>query len=91
MAVNKDKDLHEKRLQEYYDELVPVFIPRPESEPEDSVTITVNGKNFQILYDTEVMVPRYIALVVEESKANKRKADDAMRKRAGTKSLGEYN
>ena len=79
---------HEKKVQEYYEEKVPVFIPRPEAETDDSITITLNGRNYQIQYDTEVMVPRKIALIVEESKKNKKIADDYMRQRAGDKPLG---
>lgn len=82
---------HEKRVQEYYNEKVPVFIHRPESEPEESVTVTLNGTNYQIRYDEEVMVPRRIALIVEESLKNKRIADDAFRRIAGNHHIGEVN
>ena len=90
MTEAKKNAEHEKRMQAYYDEKVQVFIPRPEGEPEDSVTITLNGRNYQIQYDTLVMVPRRIALIVEESQRNKRIADDAMRRAAGAKMLGEF-
>lgn len=95
MATNKinvaqEKLEHDKKMQAYYDEKVPVFIPRPEGEPEDSITITLNGRNYQIQYNKQVMVPRRIALIVEESQRNKRIADDAMRRAAGTKKLGEF-
>lgn len=83
------KNNHEQKVRDYYEEKVPVYIPRPEGEPEDSVTITLNGTNYQIQYDTEVTVPRKIALIVEESKKNKKNADDYMRKRAGNHMLGE--
>ena len=83
------KNNHEKKVQDFYDEKVTVYIPRPEAETEDSVTITLNGTNYQIQYDTEVSVPRKVALIVEESKKNKKIAEDYMRQRAGIHLLGE--
>ena len=83
------KNNHEKKVQDFYDEKVTVYIPRPEAETEDSVTITLNGTNYQIQYDTEVSVPRKVALIVEESKKNKKIAEDYMRHRAGNHLLGE--
>jgi hypothetical protein len=83
------KNNHEKKVQDFYDEKVTVYIPRPEAETEDSVTITLNGTNYQIQYDTEVSVPRKVALIVEESKKNKKIAEDYMRQRAGNHLLGE--
>lgn len=78
---------HEKRVAEYNAEKIPVIIPRPTDEVEDSVTITLNGKNYQIQYDAEVMIPRSVALIVEESLKNKREADAIARARAGSRPL----
>lgn len=83
------KNNHAQRVEDFYNEKVPVYIPRPEGEAEDSVTITLNGTNYQIWYDVEVMVPRKVALIIDESKKNKKNADDYMRKRAGHQLLGE--
>ncbi len=88
-AEAKAKAEHEKEVEAYNNEKVLVCIPRPEGEPEESLTITLNGTNYQIMYDVEVMVPRKIALIVEESRKNKKLADDCMRQRAGDKHLGE--
>ena len=89
MATTKANTEHENKIQEYYSEKVPVFIHRPENEPEDSVTVTLNGTNYQIRYDEEVMVPRRIALIVDESLKNKKIADDAFRRIAGNHHIGE--
>ena len=78
---------HRDAVKAYNNEMVPVFIRRPESETEDSITITLNGKNYQIMYDRQVMVPRKIALIVEEMQRNESKAEAAMRNREGMRSL----
>ncbi len=88
MAATKNN--HESKVQEFYNEKVPVFIRRPEGVKDNSCTITLNGKNFQILYNTEVMVPRCIALIVEESERNERIAEEnVQRLMGGDKRLGE--
>lgn len=89
MATAK-KDEHEKKVQDYYNEKVPVFIRRPEGVKDNSCTITLNGKNYQILYNTEVMVPRCVALIAEESERNERIAEEnVQRLMGGDKQLGE--
>jgi len=65
-----------KTEKDYWNERVPVFIHRPESEKNTSRTVTVNGRNYQIAYDMQVMVPRFVAAVVEESMRNARRAQD---------------
>ena len=88
MAATKNN--HESKVQEFYNEKVPVFIRRPEGVKDNSCTITLNGKNFQILYNTEVMVRRCIALIVEESERNERIAEEnVQRLMGGDKRLGE--
>lgn len=84
---SEKKAEHEKRVAEYNAEKIPVIIPRPTDEVEDSVTITLNGRNYQIQYDVEVMIPRSVALIVEESLKNKREADAIARARAGSRPL----
>lgn len=89
MATVK-KDEHEKKVQDYYNEKVPVFIRRPEGVKDNSCTITLNGKNYQILYNTEVMVPRCVALIAEEAERNERIAEEnVQRLMGGDKKLGE--
>ena len=78
---------HQKRLDAFYDEKVPLFIRRPEREPENGITVTLNGKNYRIQYDKTVMVPRRIALIVEESERGKRMADAAMYEKEGMHEL----
>ena len=78
---------HRAAVKKYYEEMVPVFIRRPEGEPEDSITVTLNGKNYQITYDETVMVPRKIARIIEESQDNDAKARRKMREREGMKPL----
>ena len=81
---------NEKRLQEYYNEKVPVFIRRPEGVKDTSCTITLNGKNYQIQYNKQVMVPRCVALIAEESERNERIAEENIQRLMGTdKQLGE--
>ncbi len=65
-----------KEKENYWDERVPIYIPRPEMEKSTSRTVTVNGRNYQIAYDTQVKVPRFVAQVVRESMRNTRKAQD---------------
>lgn len=62
--------------EQYWNERVPVYIPRPETEKGTSRTVTVNGRNYQIAYDTQVLVPRFVAQVVQESLRNARRAQD---------------
>lgn len=89
MAAAKNNN-HESKVQEFYNEKVPVFIRRPEGVKDNSCTITLNGKNYQILYNTEVMVPRCVALIVEESERNERIAEENVQRLMGTdKRLGE--
>ena len=78
---------HKAAVKKYNEEKVPVFIRRPESETEDSVTVTLNGKNYQIAYDTKVMVPRKVALIVEEMQRNESNANRKIRDREGMKPL----
>lgn len=78
---------HKAAVKKYNEEKVPVFIRRPEGEPEDSITVTLNGRNYQIAYDETVMVPRKIAHIVEEMQRNDAKARRKMSEREGMKPL----
>lgn len=73
MATEKAKqDLHA---------LVKLMIPRDPSNPQESdVTITVNGKNFQIKRGVQVEVPQYVAEVYYNSEAQKEIAYAKQRK-----------
>ena len=64
---------------EFYEEKVPVLIRRPAGMPIGaSHTVTVNGKNYQVMYDEEVMVPRNVKLILEQKEENERKAEERM-------------
>lgn len=67
---------HEKELNEFYSEKVPVMVRRPEGSKENSFTVTLNGVNYQIEYGKEVFVPRAIKLIIDESERNKEKAEE---------------
>lgn len=89
MATKKNE--YDARIKEFYEERVPVFIRRPEGVKDTACTITLNGKNYQILYNTEVMVPRCVALIVEESERNEKIAEENVaRLMGGDKRLGEF-
>lgn len=73
--MTKKIDL-EKELESFYEEKVPVLIRRPAGEPiGSSHTVTVNGKNYQIMYDEEVTVPRKVKLIIEEKEKNEKLAE----------------
>lgn len=78
---------HKAAVKKRNEEKVPVFIRKPEGETENSITVTLNGKNYQILYDETVMVPRKIARIVEEMERNDAKARRKMSEREGMKPL----
>lgn len=53
---------------DYYEEKVPVFLMKDGGKYKDDMTVTVNGKNYQIRRGVQVMVPRKVALVIERSR-----------------------
>lgn len=73
---------------DYWDEPVPVTVKRPEGETANSLTVTHNGKNYQIQYNKEVMVPRKIAEIIHQSDENMAIAEEEMAKYAGFHELG---
>lgn len=77
----------EKKV-DYWDEKVPVFLPQPEGDASNARTVTHNGINYQIQYNKEVMVPRKIKAILDESAQNKAIADAEMNRLAGYHELG---
>ena len=69
---------HKLRLNEYYDELVPVMLIKDNHKYKDDVTVTVNGVNYQIQRGVQVMVPRKVALVLERSRNQEVEAEAYM-------------
>jgi hypothetical protein len=79
------KQTLEEELDLFYEEKVPVLLRRPAGAPiGSSHTVTVNGKNYQIRYDEEVMVPRKVKLIIEEKEKNERLAEMRIASMAGT-------
>lgn len=69
----------EEELEQFYEEKVPVLIRHPAGEPiGSSQTVTINGKNYQIMFDEEVMVPRKVKLVIDEKLHNEKLAEMRM-------------
>lgn len=65
-----------EELNKFYEEKVPVLIRRPAGEPIGaSLTVTINGKNYQIMYDEEVLVPRKVKLIIDEKLRNEKQAE----------------
>lgn len=89
--TEKTMQSEEERLEAYYNEKVPVYIPKLDGSPDNSITVTHNGINYQIMYDTEIMVPRKVYMLIEESRRNKRRADDIASAEAGDKKIADYN
>lgn len=68
----------------FYEERVPLLLTRPADVPSGSAqTITINGKNYQVMYDEEVMVPRKVKLVLEEKLKNEKKTELRIAQLAG--------
>lgn len=75
----------DEELEQYYEEKVPVLLRRPAGEPIGaSQTVTINGKNYQVMYDEDVMVPRKVKLVLEEKLKNEKLAELRIAKMSGT-------
>lgn len=79
------KQTLQQELDDFYEEKVPVILRRPADMPiGSSHTVTVNGKNYQIMYDEEVMVPRKVALILDEKAENDRKTELRIAQMAGS-------
>lgn len=61
----------------YLNELVEVYVRKPEGEADNAFVVTLNGVNYQIRYGERVKVPRKVSLIIEESDRNMAKADEA--------------
>lgn len=73
------KKINKEETEQFYEEKVPVLLRRPAGEPIGaSHTVTLNGKNYQIMYDEEVMVPRKVKLIIEEKLRNEKLAEMRM-------------
>ena len=59
----------EEKLAAYLNEKVPVKLFKDSSRYKDDVYVSVNGHNFQIQRGVEVMVPRYVKEVLDNSDA----------------------
>lgn len=86
-AVTKKK---EKTVEEYNHELVTVNVRRPEGVKDESCTVTVNGKNYQIMYGKDVKVPRFVANIIKESERNTMIAEENARQALKSRLLGEF-
>lgn len=80
--IEQERLEQERRKKEFYNEKIPVFIRRPEGVKDNAATITLNGTNYQIMYDREVMVPRCVALIAEEAQRNNMIAEGRARELA---------
>ena len=79
------KQTLQQELDDFYEEKVPVILRRPADMPiGSSHTVTVNGKNYQIMYDEEVMVPRKVALILDEKAEHDRKTELRIAQMAGS-------
>ena len=63
--------------EKYLNELVEVYVRKPEGEADNAFVVTLNGVNYQIRDGEKVKVPRKVALIIEESDRNMAKADEA--------------
>lgn len=82
VSLEQERIEQERRKKEFYNEKIPVFIRRPEGVKDNAATITLNGTNYQIMYDREVMVPRCVALIAQEAQRNSMIAEGRARELA---------
>ena len=75
MTKKKTKTLD---LEAYYNEPVPVMLMKDNANYKDDVTVTLNGVNYQIQRGVHVELPRKVALVLERSAYQERKAREYM-------------
>lgn len=78
MAEKKTTVNKEALRKAHQEEKIPFVVRRPEGVEGDFTTVTVNGKNYQIAYGKTVMIPRFVAEIIENAYAA---ADDADIKR----------
>lgn len=74
-------------------EMVSIMIPHPkESVGDTETTVSVNGKIYQIEYDTPVLVPKNVADIVTQSMKQRSKiraAVEAATYKSGKKAIAE--
>lgn len=81
----------QKELERYYDERVEKVFPRPADVPfGEARTVCHNGVNYQIQYDVPVMVPRKVALIIEESLKNQLALEQKLAGYQESEFLGEF-
>lgn len=67
---------------EWYDDLVPVRLFKDNAKYSDDVFVAVNGRGFLIQRGVTVEVPRYVALVLEQSMDQDQRAAELMDREA---------
>ena len=73
MAQTKAK---QQTTEEYMNEKIPYVLNKPDGVKDTSRTVTVNGVNYQIQYNKQVMIPRFIAEILEQSRAQELRAQE---------------
>lgn len=67
---------------EWYDQLVSIKLFKDSERYKDDVFVAINGKGWQIRRGVEVQVPRYVALVLEQSLAQDAATAELMERRS---------
>lgn len=81
MANDKTKPVEGSA--EWYEEKIPVKLFKDNGKYKDDVFVAVNGKGWQIQRGVTVMIPRYVAQVLEQSMAQDQEAAELMEQEAG--------
>ena len=95
MKIEDEREIQARRDAQAM-ELVPHYEHRPESisDKETHLIVTVNGKNYAIAYDTEIMIPRFLKKVIMNTHAQEKtaaaKARGLLATEAGGVNLGTY-
>lgn len=66
----------QQTAEEYMNEKVPYVLNKPDGVRDTSRTVTVNGVNYQIRYNRQVMLPRFIAQILDQSRAQELRAQE---------------
>lgn len=61
---------------EYLNRLEPVMLMKDNQNYKDDVTVTYNGVNYQIQRGKQVMVPKFLKLILEDSHRQQMRAAD---------------
>lgn len=71
--AEKEEDIPEpenqnpEKVRAWLEERVPFYAFKDDDKYKDDIVVGVNGKNFIIQRGKQVMIPRYVAMVIEES------------------------